>query len=67
MTAKSVSNSNGVATQRAMRFLHSPFNKANVLYKKYVSNEVFAGRERCLNFPRLEAECKKFNTKKQFH
>lgn len=42
-------------------------NKANILYKKYVSNEVFAGRERCLNFPRLEAECKKFNTKKQFH
>lgn len=26
-------------------------NKANVLYIKYVSNEIFAGRERCLNFP----------------
>lgn len=36
-------------------------NKANVLYKKYVSNEIFAGRERCLNFPRLETECEKYN------
>lgn len=38
-------------------------NKANVLYKKYLSNESFAGRNRCLNFPRLEAECEKYNSK----
>lgn len=38
-------------------------NKANVLYKKYLSNEPFAGRNRCLNFPKLEAECEKYNLK----
>lgn len=38
-------------------------NKANVLYKKYISNEFFAGRKRCLNFPKLETECIKYNTK----
>ena len=39
------------------------YNKANVLYKKYISNELFTGRNRCLNFPKLEAECKKYNSK----
>ena len=38
-------------------------NKANVLYKKYISNEPFAGRNRCLNFLKLESECKKYNSK----
>jgi protein AbiQ len=38
-------------------------NKANVLYQKYISAENFAGRERCLNFPKLEAECKQYNSK----
>lgn len=38
-------------------------NKANVLYKKYISNESFIGRNRCLNFPKLESECKKYNSK----
>ncbi len=38
-------------------------NKANVLYKKYISNESFAGRNRCLNFPQLETECEKYNLK----
>ena len=38
-------------------------NKANVLYKKYLSNDPFAGRNRCLNFPKLEAECEKYNLK----
>ncbi len=38
-------------------------NKANVLYKKYISNEPFTGRNRCLNFPKLESECKKYNSK----
>ena len=36
-------------------------NKANVLYKKYLSNESFTGRNRCLNFPILEIACKKYN------
>lgn len=38
-------------------------NKANVLYKKYVSGEEFSGRNRCLNFPGLEQECKRYNSK----
>lgn len=38
-------------------------NKANVLYKKYIVNEPFTGRDRCLNFPRLETECEKYNSK----
>ena len=36
-------------------------NKANVLYKSYISGNVFSGRSRCLNFPRLERECRKYN------
>ena len=38
-------------------------NKANVLYKKYTSGETFSCRSRCLNFPSLENECKKYNAK----
>ena len=38
-------------------------NKANVLYKKYISSEPFSGRSRCLNFPKLESECEKYNSK----
>lgn len=38
-------------------------NKANVLYRKYISKESFSGRNRCLNFPKLEAECRKYNSK----
>lgn len=38
-------------------------NKANVLYKKCLSNENFSGKERCLNFLKLEAECRKYNAK----
>lgn len=38
-------------------------NKANVLYKKYISNEKFSGRKRCLNFPKLEVICEKYNNK----
>ena len=38
-------------------------NKANVLYKKYISGETFVGKERCLNFSKLEIECEKFNSK----
>lgn len=39
-------------------------NKSNVLYKKYISNEEFKGKERCLDFRKLEVECKKYNSKK---
>ena len=39
------------------------YNKANVLYKKYISSEPFSGRNRCLNFPKLESECEKYNSK----
>ena len=38
-------------------------NKANVLYQKYISNEPFTGRSRCLDFPKLEAECCKYNSR----
>lgn len=37
-------------------------NKANVLYKKYISNELFADRNRCLNFLKLESVYKKYNS-----
>lgn len=40
-------------------------NTANVLYTKYVSGEKFAAREQCLNFERMEIECKKFAEKKK--
>ena len=39
-------------------------NKANVLYKKYISEDSFRGKDRCLNFPKLEKECEKYNAKK---
>lgn len=38
-------------------------NKANVLYNKYVSDEYFKRRKDCLNFPKLEAGCDKYNKK----
>ncbi|MBO5167081.1 MAG: type III toxin-antitoxin system ToxN/AbiQ family toxin [Lachnospiraceae bacterium] len=38
-------------------------NKANVLYRKYMSGEEFSGRKRCLNFHKLETECRKYNSK----
>lgn len=38
-------------------------NKANVLYRKYISGETFSCRNRCLNFPKLEKECQKYNAK----
>lgn len=39
-------------------------NKANVLYKKYMSNEFFAGKERCVDFKKLESECQRYNENK---
>lgn len=38
-------------------------NKANVLYKKYISDEPLACRSRCLDFERLERECRRYNLK----
>ena len=38
-------------------------NKAKCLYELYHSGSSFAAKKRCLNFPLLENECKKYNTK----
>ena len=38
-------------------------NTANVLYQKYISGEAFSARKQCLDFPRMEMECRKFNEK----
>lgn len=38
-------------------------NKANVLYKRYLLNENFSAKERCLNFSKLESECQKYIAK----
>lgn len=38
-------------------------NKANTLYKWYITGEEFNARNRCLNFPLLEKECRKYNSK----
>lgn len=39
-------------------------NTANVLYAKYVSGEKFSAREQCVDFKRMETECKKYAEKK---
>ena len=39
-------------------------NTANVLYAKYVLGEKFSAREQCLDFKRMEIECKKYAEKK---
>lgn len=39
-------------------------NTANVLYEKYVLGEKFSAREQCLDFKRMEIECRKFVEKK---
>ena len=38
-------------------------NTANVLYAKYLSGENFSAREQCLDFARMEVECKRFGDK----
>ena len=38
-------------------------NTANVLYAKYVSGEKFSARKQCLDFKRMERECKRFTEK----
>lgn len=32
-------------------------------YEIYISDDTFSARDRCLDFHKMEAECKKFNTK----
>lgn len=39
-------------------------NTANVLYTMYVSGDKFSAREQCLDFKRMEMECKKFMEKR---
>ena len=39
-------------------------NTANVLYAKFASGEQFAAKEQCLDFKRMEIECKRFAEKK---
>ena len=45
--------------------LHSEVicNKANVLYHAYLSGDIFSGRNRCLDFSRMEEECERYNRK----
>lgn len=38
-------------------------NTANVLYQKYISGENFSARVQCLDFVRMELECRKYNEK----
>ena len=40
-------------------------NKANCLYKLYTDKSNYKGKNRCLDFKRLEIECEKYNTKKE--
>ena len=40
-------------------------NKANVLYNMYSSGKKFSGRNRCLDFAKLEVECNRYNSKKK--
>lgn len=39
-------------------------NKANCLYQLCVQESNYKGKDRCLNFKKLEAECEKYNNKK---
>ncbi|MCD8023050.1 MAG: type III toxin-antitoxin system ToxN/AbiQ family toxin [Lachnospiraceae bacterium] len=36
-------------------------NTANVLYQKYISGDSFSARAQCLDFPKLENACEKYN------
>lgn len=38
-------------------------NKANCLYELCTNNSNYKGKDRCLDFKRLEAECNKYNKK----
>ncbi|MGN0506518.1 MAG: type III toxin-antitoxin system ToxN/AbiQ family toxin [Lachnospiraceae bacterium] len=38
-------------------------NTANVLYQTYISGVKFSARERCLDFKKMELECKRYNEK----
>lgn len=39
-------------------------NKANCLYQLCMSESNYKGKDRCLDFKRLERECEKYNSKK---
>ena len=39
-------------------------NKANCLYQLCTSESNYKGKERCLDFKRLEIECEKYNMRK---
>ena len=36
-------------------------NKANILYKAYLSDGMYSVQNRCLDFPKLEIACQKYN------
>lgn len=38
-------------------------NTANVLYQKYISGENFSAKKQCLDFPKMELECNRYNAK----
>ncbi|MBO5353588.1 MAG: type III toxin-antitoxin system ToxN/AbiQ family toxin [Lachnospiraceae bacterium] len=40
-------------------------NKANCLYKLCMNESNYKGKDRCLDFQRLEKECEKYNLKKR--
>ena len=40
-------------------------NKANLIYKMYSSGEQFSARSRCVNYPKLEGVCHKYNSKEK--
>lgn len=40
-------------------------NKANCLYKLYIEDSNYKGKDRCLNFKKLEEVCDKYNEKKK--
>ena len=41
-------------------------NTANVLYNSYNSDKQFSARSQCLDFVKMEKECKKYNEKSDY-
>ena len=42
-------------------------NTANVLYQKYISGENFSAKNQCLDFRKMESECRQYNQKLASH
>lgn len=42
-------------------------NTANVLYQKYISGENFSAKKQCLDFKKMESECRQYNQKLASH